>query len=100
MHLWEAHDDKDEVKQHRVADDALTSAKSWDDLKLSVELRKGILDKGFVKPSRIQEMALPLIITQNRNIIAQAQNGSGKTATFALGLLSKIEPLEQTAQVV
>ncbi|KAF4654273.1 ATPdependent RNA helicase [Perkinsus chesapeaki] len=69
---------------------ALESAHRWEDLRMSDELRRGILEKGFVKPSKIQELALPMI-QNGRNMIGQAQNGSGKTATFALGLLSRID---------
>ncbi|KAF4735247.1 ATPdependent RNA helicase [Perkinsus olseni] len=69
---------------------ALASAHRWEDLDMTDELRRGILEKGFVKPSKIQELVLPLI-QDGRNIIGQAQNGSGKTATFALGILSRID---------
>eukprot|EP00916_Digyalum_oweni_P026379 GHVL01043353.1.p1 GENE.GHVL01043353.1~~GHVL01043353.1.p1 ORF type:complete len:380 (-),score=59.39 GHVL01043353.1:144-1283(-) len=51
---------------------------------------EGILRKGFTRPSKIQEVALPLLL-EGRNLIGQAQNGSGKTAAFALGMLLKIE---------
>lgn len=63
----------------------------WSQLPLSQELLRGIHQKGFEKPSRIQQVALPLILNSGANIIAQAKNGSGKTATFALSLLSKVE---------
>ncbi|GIX65893.1 DEAD/DEAH box helicase [Babesia caballi] len=63
----------------------------WTHLMLSPDLLRGIHHKGFVKPSRIQQVALPLILGKGSNIIAQAKNGSGKTATFALALLSKVD---------
>ena len=70
---------------------ALQGAKKWEDIPaLTPEIRRAILEKGWIKPSKIQETALPLIITEKRNIIAQAQNGSGKTATFALGVVSSV----------
>eukprot|EP00371_Babesia_bovis_P000561 XP_001609208.1 DEAD/DEAH box helicase [Babesia bovis T2Bo] len=68
----------------------------WNQLMLSPELLQGIHHMGFVKPSRIQSVALPFILghgTRRNNIIAQAKNGSGKTATFSLALLSKVEPM-------
>merc|ERR1719359_1819858 len=61
---------------------------------------------GFVRPSKIQAAALPLIAwhdgKQGKNMIGQAQNGSGKTATFALAVLSAIDysSLEPQACVV
>jgi ATP-dependent RNA helicase DDX19/DBP5 len=69
----------------------VTPVKSWDELNLKPEIRRALVEVGFVKPSVIQETALPLIITHKRNLIAQAKNGSGKTACFTLGLLSVVD---------
>lgn len=69
----------------------LYSAKDWSDLQLSPDLLKGIYAKGFNRPSKIQAAALPLIFSSDMNLIAQAHNGSGKTATFALAMLGKID---------
>eukprot|EP00921_Rhytidocystis_pertsovi_P004156 GHVQ01007195.1.p1 GENE.GHVQ01007195.1~~GHVQ01007195.1.p1 ORF type:complete len:580 (-),score=105.95 GHVQ01007195.1:490-2229(-) len=76
----------------------LHSSMSWADLKLGPELLKGVLNKGFEHPSKIQAMALPEIIGNRRNIIAQAQNGSGKTATFALAMLSRVNQSNREPQ--
>ncbi|KAF8818040.1 DEAD/DEAH box helicase [Cardiosporidium cionae] len=72
-------------------DSAYVAATSWEKLNFSGELLKGIYQKGFTKPSKIQAAALPLILLESENLIGQAQNGSGKTATFALCMLSKLE---------
>ncbi|KAH8583470.1 DEAD DEAH box helicase [Cryptosporidium sp. chipmunk genotype I] len=69
----------------------LYSAKDWSDLHLSPDLLKGIYNKGFNRPSKIQAAALPLIFSSPMNLIAQAHNGSGKTATFALAMLGKVD---------
>jgi ATP-dependent RNA helicase DDX19/DBP5 len=69
----------------------VSPVKSWDELNLKPEIRRALVEVGFVKPSVIQETALPLIITHKRNLIAQAKNGSGKTACFTLGLLSVVD---------
>lgn len=67
---------------------------SFEDLNLGQELLRGVYEMGFVRPSKIQAAALPHIAYQvkkgrlGQNVIGQAQNGSGKTATFALGLLT------------
>ena len=74
--------------------------KSWDELALKPEIRRALVEVGFVKPSVIQETALPLIITHKRNVIAQAKNGSGKTASFSLGLLSVVDPSVQKTQAI
>ena len=70
---------------------------SWDDenLSLDTKLLRGIYAFGFEKPSPIQNKGLiPLIQPgckgKRRDIIAQAQSGTGKTATFSIALLNKI----------
>ena len=82
--------------------DALLAAEAWSDLQLSKELLDGIQAKGFVRPSKIQAAALPIICApKSRNMIGQAQNGSGKTATFSLGMLSNIDKdLKQPQAIV
>ena len=74
--------------------------KSWDELTLKPEIRRALVEVGFVKPSVIQETALPLIITHRRNLIAQAKNGSGKTASFTLGLLSVVDAAIPKTQAI
>ncbi|KAG0023074.1 RNA helicase required for poly(A+) mRNA export [Entomortierella chlamydospora] len=77
--------------QQADANSPLYSAKSFEDLGLHEDLLKGIYNMKFAKPSKIQERALPLLL-QNppRNMIAQSQSGTGKTAAFALTILSRI----------
>ncbi|KAF9115957.1 RNA helicase required for poly(A+) mRNA export [Mortierella sp. AM989] len=77
--------------QQADASSPLYSAKSFEDLGLHEDLLKGIYNMKFAKPSKIQERALPLLL-QNppRNMIAQSQSGTGKTAAFALTILSRI----------
>ena len=61
-------------------------------------LKKEILNRlteiGFEKPSPIQEKAIPVIL-QGRDVVAQAQTGTGKTAAFGLPILSKIKKGEK-----
>nr|GMC78830.1 DEAD-box ATP-dependent RNA helicase 38 [Ipomoea batatas]GME18263.1 DEAD-box ATP-dependent RNA helicase 38 [Ipomoea batatas] len=70
------------------------SAKRFEDLNLTPELLKGLyVDMKFERPSKIQEISLPMILTPpNKNLIAQAHNGSGKTTCFVLGMLSRVDP--------
>lgn len=52
---------------------------------------RGIHDMGFRRPSKIQEMALPLLLANPpHNMIAQSQSGTGKTAAFMLNILSRV----------
>lgn len=73
------------------------SVKSWEELSLSKEILDGVYEHGFVKPSKIQEVALPIVMTGG-NLVGQAQNGSGKTAAFALSLLHKVEANSRCVQ--
>ena len=70
----------------------LSSAKTFQELKLPDHLLKAIFEMGFERPSAIQEEALPRILANPpRNVIGQAQSGSGKTAAFVLGMLYRIK---------
>jgi len=64
----------------------LSSVKTFQELNLPKHLLDAIFEMGFQKPSAIQEEALPRILSK-RNVIGQAQSGSGKTAAFVLGML-------------
>jgi translation initiation factor 4A len=72
---------------------------SWDDLDLEPNLLRGIFAYGFEKPSPIQQKAIkPLML--GKDICAQAQSGTGKTATFTIGALSNINTSQNTTQVM
>ena len=51
------------------------------------ELNKSIRENGYTKPTLIQEKVIPLILDKN-DIVAKAQTGSGKTASFTLQYLN------------
>ncbi len=69
-----------------------SSASTFEELGISVELLQGVYSMKFNKPSKVQAVSLPMILaTPPRNLIAQAHNGSGKTACFVLGMLSRID---------
>ncbi|ELR19667.1 ATPdependent RNA helicase DBP5, putative [Acanthamoeba castellanii str. Neff] len=82
-------------------DSPLYSVGSFEDLKLRPELLQGVYAMGFNKPSKIQETALPLILGtygQAQNLIAQSQSGTGKTAAFSLGMLSRVDESKKVTQ--
>lgn len=58
---------------------------------LSPELLRGIYDFGFEKPSLVQQRAIAQII-KKRDVVVQAQSGTGKTATFCIGTLQLLDP--------
>ena len=64
--------------------------RNWDDMDLKHELLRGIYAYGFEIPSEIQKKAI-MPITKGNDVIAQAQSGSGKTGSFSIGILQKID---------
>ena len=79
---------------------------SWDDKKLNLKdnLLRGIYAYGFENPSSIQKVALhPLIYGKSgskRDMIAQAQSGTGKTGTFVVGSLQVLNEKSKDLQVL
>ncbi|KAJ5290077.1 uncharacterized protein N7443_010330 [Penicillium atrosanguineum] len=83
----------------------LYSIKSFEDLGLDERILKGLSDMGFRKPSKVQERALPLLMSNPpKNLVGQSQSGTGKTAAFVLNVLSRLdlstEELQQTPQAL
>ena len=72
---------------------------SWDELGLSENILRGIYAYGFEKPSPIQQKAIKPIML-GKDIIAQAQSGTGKTATFSIGALSLIDMEKSSTQIL
>jgi translation initiation factor 4A len=73
--------------------------RTFDDMPLSEELLRGIYAFGFEKPSAIQSVAiLPLI--KGRDILGQAQSGTGKTGTFGIGCLARVDPKVRGVQAL
>ena len=70
----------------------------FDLMGLSEPVLRGIYNYGFEKPSAIQQRGV-VPASQGRDVIGQAQSGTGKTATFAIGLLSQIDPKLKECQV-
>ncbi len=72
---------------------------TWDELDIPIDLLRGIYAYGFEKVSPIQKRAIKPMI-QKKDIIAQAQSGTGKTATFTIGALANVDLKEENVQVV
>lgn len=62
----------------------------FSDLNLSKEVLQAIDDMGFENPSEVQEGTIPLIL-EGRDVLAQAQTGTGKTASFGIPMIEGIE---------
>ncbi|CEN46727.1 ATP-dependent RNA helicase deaD-like protein [Capnocytophaga canis] len=64
---------------------------SFKQLGLNESILKAITDMGFEKPSEIQEKAIPTLLSEDVDMVALAQTGTGKTAAFGFPLLQKID---------
>ncbi len=81
----------------RVSD--TTPAESFDDLNLKPSLLRGIYAHGFERPSAIQQRAIRPIL-RGRDVIAQSQSGTGKTAVFSIASLQMLQEKVKETQVV
>jgi ATP-dependent RNA helicase DDX19/DBP5 len=68
------------------------SATKWEDLNLPEPIFKALLALNFLKPSKVQGKSLPLMLSDPpRNMLAQSQSGTGKTAAFVTTILSRVD---------
>ena len=71
---------------------------NFDDMNLREELLRGVYAYGFEKPSAIQQRAIVPCV-KGHDVIAQAQSGTGKTATFSISILQQIDTKLAQCQV-
>ena len=72
---------------------------SFEDLFLKENLLRGIYSYGFEVPSAIQSKAIP-VIKSTKDVIAQAQSGTGKTGAFVIGSLERVNVEEKATQII
>ena len=72
---------------------------TFDNLNLKDDLLRGIYSYGFENPSVIQNSAIP-VLSKGKDVIAQAQSGTGKTGAFAIGCLNKLDEEKKRTQVL
>ncbi len=75
------------------------SANVFSALPLRPELQTAITTLGYREPTPVQAQTLPDLL-QGRDLLAQAQTGSGKTAAFAIGLLNRLDALAYATQAL
>ncbi|ORZ21338.1 ATP-dependent RNA helicase eIF4A [Absidia repens] len=73
---------------------------NFDNMNLKTELLRGVYAYGFERPSTIQQRAI-MPVVKGHDVIAQAQSGTGKTATFSISILQSIDvSLKQTQALI
>ncbi len=71
------------------------SCATFAELGLSENTLQALRDVGYESPSPIQEQAIPSLL-EGRDVIGQAQTGTGKTAAFGLPIMEYVDPSEST----
>merc|ERR1719399_1941610 len=88
-------------KDDRVRTSDVTNTKGceFEDFYLKRELLMGIYEKGFDRPSPIQEESIPIALT-GRDVLARAKNGTGKTASFIIPILERVKITKNCIQAL
>lgn len=89
-----------ENQQTPIQKGAGSKTASFSDLGLSEDILKAIEEKGYKTPSPIQAGVIPLLLHGDKDIIGQAQTGTGKTAAFALPLLERLDASVTKTQAI
>lgn len=77
----------------------LMSSNEFLSLGISAPVLKAVQNLGYEQPSPIQAQSIPILLS-GKNLLGTAQTGTGKTAAFALPLLSNIDPQQKTPQIL
>ncbi len=64
---------------------------TFENFNLSESMIKSIKNKGFKEPTDIQKQVIPILLNEEVNIVGQAQTGTGKTASFGIPIIEKID---------
>ena len=83
----------------RTTDVTATKGNTFEELCLSRALLMGIFEKGWEKPSPIQEAAIPAALL-GRDILARAKNGTGKTGAYTIPVLQQIDVTQSHIQAL
>ncbi|KAI0141698.1 P-loop containing nucleoside triphosphate hydrolase protein [Xylariaceae sp. FL1272] len=77
---------------HQDTNHPIASGKTFQDLGLPDEVLRGLNAMKFLKPSKVQEKALPIMLSDPpKNMIGQSQSGTGKTGAFVVTVLSRVD---------
>ncbi|KAI8142793.1 ATP-dependent RNA helicase eIF4A [Fennellomyces sp. T-0311] len=88
-----------ELNDHEIESNWEEVVDNFDNMNLKTELLRGVYAYGFERPSAIQQRAIMPVI-KGHDVIAQAQSGTGKTATFSISILQSIDTSIKEAQAL
>jgi len=91
--------DENKNSDPQLEDDTIELINQWDDLDIDPSILRSIYAYGFEKPSPIQRRGIKPLVN-GRDVIGQAQSGTGKTGTFSIGVLSRINLAKNETQAL
>lgn len=71
----------------------------FEDLELCQEVKRALKKEGYIEATPIQAQSIPVIL-QGRDIIGQSKTGTGKTASYGLPMIERIDPQDKTVQAI
>ena len=74
--------------------------KTFEELGVSEEIRRAIVEMGYENPMPVQEEVIPYLLGNGNDVIALAQTGTGKTASYGLPLLQKVDTSRRVTQAI
>ncbi|KAK8729920.1 hypothetical protein OTU49_008389 [Cherax quadricarinatus] len=86
-------------RRKRTSDVTDTKGNEFEDFCLKRDLLMGIFEKGWERPSPIQEASIPVALS-GRDILARAKNGTGKTGAYSIPLLEQIDTTQDHIQAM
>jgi translation initiation factor 4A len=89
----------EEIPESQIESNYDEITDNFDNMNLKSDLLRGVYAYGFERPSAIQQRAIMPII-KGSDVIAQAQSGTGKTATFSISVLQKLDPNLKACQAL
>ena len=87
------------MSEPTLVSDELRVYETFDEMGLPDNLLRGIYAHGFEKPSMIQRKAI-VPIREGRDVLAQAQSGTGKTGAFSIGSMCRVDPTLKKPQIL
>nr|CAD7201478.1 unnamed protein product [Timema douglasi] len=83
----------------RTSDVTDTRGNEFEEFCLKRELLMGIFEKGWEKPSPIQEASIPIALS-GKDVLARAKNGTGKTGAYSIPVLEQVDPKKDCIQAL
>ena len=71
----------------------------FEDLQINDNIKRAVIEMGFEEPSPIQAQSIPVILS-GKDVIGQAQTGTGKTAAFSIPILEMVNPDDKNLQAL